>query len=65
MNICYRNNAYRSVQDSTSYSLVLVYMRKQKLARIEGLSLFVGMGMIIVLGAAVVGGVIQKAITVR
>ena len=46
-------------------SLVLVYMRKEKLAKIEILSLVVGMGMIVVLGAVVITGIVQKATLVR
>ena len=45
----------------TTVSLVLVYMRKEKLATIEILSLCLGMGMIVVLGAAVIVGIVQKA----
>jgi len=45
----------------TIVSLVLVYMRREKLATIEILSLCLGMGMIVVLGAAVVVGIVQKA----
>lgn len=46
-------------------SLVLVYMRKEKLATIEVVSLILGTSMIVVLGAAVVVGIVQKATLVK
>lgn len=46
-------------------SFVLVYMRREKLSTIEIASLVLGMGMIVVLGVAVIVGIVQKATLVK